>query len=575
MKLKFLQLFFSAIGLLLALPSFAVQITSTPDRTVISDNETLQLSVRVDEQVGFSGPDFSLLESHFEILNQHRSDQFRSINGRTEQWTEWTLVLAPKSSGKLLIPSFNYQGAISDAVEITVNPAGTLPPGEVEDVFVEMEIDKEEIYVQEQVLVTYRIFSALQVREITLQQALKPEDTNIDVVSESNFRRTINGKTFRVYEIIYAIHPQKSQPINIPVLTWNLVTAGSRATWFNDPLRSTRGQVRRLRTDERTINVKPVPANYSGVNWMPAAKVELEQHWSSSPDRFVVGEPISRTITLRATGLAASQLPEIPQVTSDAIKTYGDQPQFDETKAREGFTGTRIETGALVPTAAGEYVLPPVRVTWWDTINNREQIAELPAQAIRVAAATTNFDNALSGSMPLTLEDDATSPAGDSGNTQLEFWFWPLVASNVLFAVLSLALIILLLVRPTSTQVKTDSGDEQASNNLNNLKQKVRKACAHNNAIQCKQALTHWGKAYFDLPYFAGLEELSRLCNCPKLAAELVGLDKILYGKATDSTWHGDTFWTAFNAYLKERSFSSPRQFRKSGSRELKPLYPN
>ena len=560
----------------------ASTLTSTPDRTVIGEDETLQLTVRIDEQIGFGGPDFSNLEDNFEILNQHRSNQFRSINGRTEGWTEWTLILAPKRTGKLLIPSFNFEGEISDAIEITVNSASAAPPGEAKEIFSEMEVDKDSVYVQEQLLVTYRIFASVQVREIRLAEAFEVENANVEVVSETNFRKTIKGVPYRAYEVIYAVHPQKSGEITIPTQTWNLVTAGSPATWFNDPFRSSRGQVKRLRTESRTINVNPSPANYSGVDWLPSADVTLEQHWSSSPNRFVVGEPITRTLTLTAKGMAAAQLPAIPQIASDKVKVYSDQPQFDETKSREGLTGVRIETSAIVPTEPGDFNLPPVRVTWWDTVNKREQVTELPAQLITVApAAIGNLPQPNTGeNTPAPLATDVVENSADLAPFSWRNWqsYWPLLASNLVFAVLSIGFFIAWLsARQQRWEAEPESDATSINLTLNELTRQLRLACADNQAAQAKQAFGKWGKVFYNLNHFAGLQDVIRHSNNKQLQAELRNLDSLLYsakaGSNKDgSNWDGSALWQCISTEIKQRKQNADKTHRNNG--QLKPLYP-
>jgi hypothetical protein len=556
-------------------PVFAATLTATPDRTVIGEDETLQLSVRIDEQIGFGGPDFSLLEDHFDILNQHRSNQFRSINGRTEGWTEWNIVLAPKKSGKLLIPSFSFEGAISDAIEITVNAASVAPAGELKELFTEMEVNKDNVYVQEQLLVTYRIFSAIQVREISLAEAFGIPDANVEVVTETNFRKNINSQVYRAYEVIYAIHPQKSGPLTLPGLTWNLVTADSRVDRFNDPFRSARGQMRRLRTDSRTLNVNPKPTNYSGVDWIPAVSVSLEQHWSSDPSRFVVGEPITRTLTLTAKGLAASQLPAIPQIENTNVKVYNDQPQFDETKSREGLTGVRIETSAIVPTQAGEFKLPPVRVTWWDTTNNREQIAELPAQSITVAPAS--ISSAVGQAPPLTTSVPTTE-AEEINSSEFDWaqWrrYWPLLASNAVFALLSIIFFTawVTVQRKDSKSETTTPSDEVESLSLSQVTRELRIACADNNAAQTKQALGHWGKEFFGLGHLASSQDILRHCQHSALSDAVISLDQHLYSQHAGATWKGQALWKALTEFIKQQRLS--KSSNKTTS-YLKPLYPN
>ena len=566
----------------IALPATATTLTATPDRTVITADETLQLTVRIDEQIGFGGPDFSLLEEHFEILNQHRSNQFRSINGRTEGWTEWNLVLAPKQTGKLLIPSFNFEGAQSNAVEITVNTANAAPPGEIQEIFSEMELSKDKLYVQEQLLVTFRIFSAVQVREISLAESFAVENANVELVSETNFRRTIKGQVYRAYEVIYAVHPQHSEALLIPGLTWNLILAGSQQTnsWFNDPFRSLRGQVKRLRTDPRTVTVNPVPTNYSGVDWLPAADISLEQHWSADPSRFVVGEPISRSITLTAKGLTAAQIPTIPQIQNDVVKTYSDQPQFDEIKSREGVTGIRIETSAIVPKQAGEFTLPPVRVTWWDTVNGHEQVTELAAQTINVAPASISNIPAIAGEPGLVPEQQESS-AGANDNAlpvQWQQWsqYWPLLLSNVVFALLSVGFFMAWLSarQQKVSWVNAITNGERAgtSPTLNELTRQLRVACGENDAAQVKQALGHWGQAFFQLNHIASLQDIAKLSKNAELSTQLQLLEKDLYSAQATSAWQGQALWQQIAALIKQHRLDANSG---TGRSHLKPLYPN
>ena len=98
-------------------------LTATADRTVIDSNETLQLLVRLDSQALMGEPDFTVIESNFEILSTSRQQQYSRVNGQTQSFTDWNLLLAPKRTGQLLVPSIKYKKDISNAIEITVRKA--------------------------------------------------------------------------------------------------------------------------------------------------------------------------------------------------------------------------------------------------------------------------------------------------------------------------------------------------------------------------------------------------------------------------------------------------------------------
>src|SRR5690606_27246441 len=98
---------------------YAGNLTASVDRDTLALTETFTLTLRYDEQINAT-PDYELLQKDFDILNTRSGTQMSIINGSMEASTEWKIALAPKRIGKLLIPSFNVDGAISDAIEITI-----------------------------------------------------------------------------------------------------------------------------------------------------------------------------------------------------------------------------------------------------------------------------------------------------------------------------------------------------------------------------------------------------------------------------------------------------------------------
>ena len=147
-------------------PSWA-KLTATADRTVLDSNETLQLLVRFDGQAVTSQPDFDVLKRDFKILSNNRQQQYSISNGRSESYTDWKLTLAPKRIGRLLVPSIKYKKDISDAIEISVrkaSPSNTTG----QPVYTETLIDKPAVYVQEQLLLTHRLFTSIQLTDLSL-----------------------------------------------------------------------------------------------------------------------------------------------------------------------------------------------------------------------------------------------------------------------------------------------------------------------------------------------------------------------------------------------------------------------
>ncbi|WP_237057080.1 BatD family protein [Microbulbifer sediminum] len=403
---------FQAILLLLLASTAAAdnELTATVDRNTIGVDETLNLRLRYSGKESGGQPDFELLEQDFDILSRQQSNQYRVINGRAESYVEWMLTLAPKREGRLFVPSLHLHGQVSDAIPITVTEAGSTPDNDDRKAFLEVELDKDQVYVQEQLLIKVRLYTVIGLHDISTEPLQIP-GAHIEKVDEQRYERRINGVGHAVYELTYAIFPESSGKLRIPALTY-VAVAGRRDPFslFN---RNT--QRMRLRSEAKEVEVLPKPDSYSGKHWLPAASLGIVQSWSQDPDSFKVGEPITRIVTIRAEGLRAAQLPPLPKINVEGLKTYPDQPQQDDQAGANGISGSRIETTAIVATKPGEYQLPPITLSWWDTKSGRQRVTQLPAFRFTVSGAPM-----ASGS-----DSSQTAPPGPNRSNQLpadHFW---------------------------------------------------------------------------------------------------------------------------------------------------------
>ncbi|WP_255875552.1 BatD family protein [Microbulbifer elongatus] len=397
--------------LLVSLSTSAQDLTASVDRNELAINETFTLTLRYSGSQSGGQPDFNLLEQDFEVLSRQQSNQYRVINGRAESFVEWTLILAPLKEGKLFVPSLHLHGQISDAIPITVNKAGQTPSGDNRKAFLEVELDKDKLYVQEQLLVKVRLYTTVGLHDIATDPLQIP-GAHIEKVDEQRFERRIKGVGHAVYELTYAVFPESSGELQIPALNYVAVT-GRR-----DPfsLFNRNAQRIRLRSEAKTVQVEPKPDSYSGSHWLPAASLGLVQSWSKDPEEFKVGEPITRIITLRAEGLRAAQLPPLPKLNIDGLKTYPDQPQQEDQPGSNGITGSRIETTAIVATKPGSYQLPAVTITWWDTKTGRQRATQLPAFRFNVSGIP------ISESAPPGKENPSSPPQPSAAKVEPGFW---------------------------------------------------------------------------------------------------------------------------------------------------------
>ena len=80
MNRSFKNSILTIVLILLAAPSWA-SLSSQVDRTQIESNETLQLTVTYSGKSSNGEPNFSQLQSDFEIISNSRQQQYSWING--------------------------------------------------------------------------------------------------------------------------------------------------------------------------------------------------------------------------------------------------------------------------------------------------------------------------------------------------------------------------------------------------------------------------------------------------------------------------------------------------------------
>ena len=148
------------LGLLLIVCGAQAQITVQTDPRSIHETDSLEIQVQATG-MNLDAPDFSPIERDFEILSSRSNSQYRSVNGRVDAWTRWTLTAKPKRTGRLTIPALELDGHHSEPVTVTVKPLDANVRAALDAlVFFELEVTPEPVYVQAQLLLVRRLFYA-------------------------------------------------------------------------------------------------------------------------------------------------------------------------------------------------------------------------------------------------------------------------------------------------------------------------------------------------------------------------------------------------------------------------------
>ncbi|MDX5297872.1 MAG: BatD family protein [Gammaproteobacteria bacterium] len=410
------------------------------DRTELHQNETLRMTVIGDMKLELSfdnlfslgnlnlpTPDLGDLETRFQVLGVHQSYNVQSVNGDHRATVTWTYQLAPLASGTLEIPALTFNESRSEPIRINVlpgNKADTQPdspgnhPGGNRDAYVKASLSAEQVYVQEPLVLTVQLVFTPPLLRGELEQPELPDVIMEPLGKQQDYTRMENGEPRQVVERRYVLYPQRSGELEVPGLA------------FRGRQRDAYGNLRFLEaaSDPVRVQVKPVPASFSGKVWLPSPQLSIREDWSREPSQLQVGDSLNRTLQVQAKGLLAATLPPFDVPYRAPLKGYAEPAKLDNAQHQDGIDGTRTERTALVVTEAGEVTLPEIRIPWWDTQADVERVAILPARTLRIGGSTATPPAA---SPTDAAGVDATTP---TSSTITDNGPWPFVAGVLAFA---------------------------------------------------------------------------------------------------------------------------------------------
>lgn len=540
--------------LLLTNNAMAGTLTSSVDRKEITENDSFRLFLRYDEQVAFGQPDLTALKKDFRVISQQRANQFRSMNGKTVSFTEWTLLLSPLRTGSLVIPAVEFDGQLSQEIQVTVNELSQTVKDQIaKEFFFDITVDSKDTYVQAQVIYTEKLYYSVNHEDATLSE-FKVTDAHVMPLGEvRQYETTINGQRMGVYERRFAIFAEESGEMVIPgqKFTANIVNSYNR--W-------SRGRPVSVVAKPIRIKVKSTPSSYPQAPWLPSPQIKITDRWSKPYSEWQVGEPVTRTITINARGLSGSQLPELKLPVVDGLKYYPDQSEHNDKTDSQGIQGVLQQSLAIVPTQSGRITIPEMRIPWWNLETNRLEYAILPTQTVTIAAP----ENALSvGSSQQaetptgTLSSTANNPAL-LNNQNTGYWI-----AATLFLLISNVISAFLLWNKSSLPVETAIKSSELSSK-ERLK-KVKHACQKNDPLLIRQSLKEWSQQEFGI---SSLDELAQQFNNTLLSNSLSELDSVLYQNRENSAFNGQLLWNNLSQAIKKKYSSTSND-----QSELSPLY--
>lgn len=357
--------------------------------------------------------------SDFNILTgPHRSTQqsYQSINGKMtkEESVTFTYILLAEKEGEFRIPAASV---MVDGKKYSSNPlrVKVLPPDQNspaqghggggnaqvrntsstnitdEDLFLKATLSMGKVYEQEAVLLTYKVYSAVNLTNLSnptpdlkgfhIQEVQLPREKHFDL-------EHYNGRNYQTLVWRqFVLFPQQSGELEIPSLTFEgVVAVQSRRNLDPFEMMFNGGpsyvEVKKNLTSNRLVlNVKKLPAG------RPAG-------FSGGVGQFSISSSISEqeaktneelTLKVRVKGIGNMKLVGNPIIDFPSeFEVYDPIISNNFTLKTNGFSGEKVYEYVVTPRASGSYTIPAARFVYFDPLSDSYKTIESQSYTITV-----------------------------------------------------------------------------------------------------------------------------------------------------------------------------------------------
>lgn len=408
-----------------------IQITTSVDRTVIGLNETFTLEVTLSgDKANKAGqpqiPDLSAFATY--MGSSGTSQNIQIINGRMSVSISYSFTYMTTQLGKFTIPAvtvqFNGSSYSSNPIEIEIvssrsgQPPGSaaprtpapsidqpLTPGTDENLFLRAVVSKRRIYVNEPVMLSYKIYTRVTVTQYGINKLPETAGFWVEEYPLGNQPPTheeiYNGKKYIVAEIkrqvlfptaagTKSVGPMQIE-CNVRVQTQRRSIFDS---FFDDPFFG-RSVTKAIASNPITIEVMPLPesgkpANFSGL----AGQFNL----SANVDKQTVktNEAMSLVVKISGTGNIKMVPTPVLEVPPDFEKY---EPKISENinRAESGISGNKTFEYVLIPRYPGLHRIKPVFFSFFDLASKSYKTLSTPEFIIDVQKGSDEFLTTTSG----------------------------------------------------------------------------------------------------------------------------------------------------------------------------------
>ncbi|RZQ43246.1 protein BatD [Vibrio vulnificus] len=479
--------FFILLSTLLFTPFLAAKsLVASVNKTKVSKNEVIQLTVRADYSLDANDIDFSALSQDFFTSSPRFVNSSNYINGQSSKLSEWTLSIAPNRAGIVTIPAFSVDGESTAPIPLEVSVAQHEP--NVSDIIqYSMQLDTSTLYPQQSTPLKVEIRILADPRRLENPRITPPSIQGVEIEPKGQtrqFQRVEQGLQITVIEQNYQLTANQPGLFELkgPLLRGSYI--------YGDSLT---GSTKILTLDgkpqSQSIKVKAIPNN-AAQPWLPAQQLSLVQQWhqdGGENNTVEQGSSITREITLTAKGLNENQLPTLKFDYPASVRVYDEKPAF---KTLDNGTTQMTLKQVLILTETGDLTLPSLQLAWWNTVSDQQETAALEGRQLKVKPGSAQVFTLPEQPAQASETNHRPDSTHQESNQNATIWFYLTWTFASLWILTLIAALYCYKHRGTSA----DKPQNTTSNNALESMQALQKAITDKDAVKIEALVRQWMK---------------------------------------------------------------------------------
>lgn len=332
------------------------------------------------------------LES-FDIEPGENSIDLGVSDGDLSSQVDYIYSIYPKETGTFQIGpadvAIEGQTFHSNIATLTITEKPRSPDVDHETfVFLRAALSTARVYVEEHVVYTLQLFRKARVSDIDLDLPETEYLTFERLGNQREYESVHNGQEYKVLEVRHALIPSRAGTLRILPAKMTMVVyppgQADRGT-FDTPIYAlTTGLDSAVESEPLELEVLPLPEDqkpddFSGLVGSFQIDSRLE------PTTIKAGESAILTVSLSGRG-DVDRIPDLKLPELEQTRVYPDQAVLKIEPDAQGLTTSKTMRWALVPEKEGNYEIPPLSISFFDTETQKYRVLKTSLHSLSVLA---------------------------------------------------------------------------------------------------------------------------------------------------------------------------------------------